>query len=350
MIQLDGSLGEGGGAILRQALALSTLTKKPFEIKNIRKGRPTPGLKAQHMHSIIALEKISGCNTVGCELGSDTITFIPGDIKNKHIKVDVGTAGSITLLLQSLILPIIFSGKKVIIELTGGTDVKWSQPIDHFTNVFVPHLKKYAEIEVNTMNRGYYPKGGGKIILKIKSNTEQLEDLKEIQLTKRGELLQIRGISHASADLESAMVAYKQLKNADVHLAHLKVPINIRMEYSKTPSTGAGICIWGLFGIDGEYDFIRPVIIGVDSLGEREKKSEAVGKEAAEKFLKEYETNTVVDKYTADQLIPVLAVTGGQMLVSKITNHLHSNIYVCEKFLPVKFEISENLVTAKKLS
>jgi len=342
MIKLDGSFGEGGGAILRQALALSTLTNKPFEINNIRKGRPKPGLKAQHMHSIIALEKISDCSVTNCEVGSEKLTFIPGEIKNKSIDVDVGTAGSITLLLQSLVLPCIFSEKTVTINITGGTDVKWSQPIDYLASVLVPRLKKYADIEVRTMLRGYYPKGGGKVSIKIKSKTG-IEDLKPINLVERGELLRVRGVSHASSDLTNAEIADRQAASAEVLLSDLRVPVSIIRQYSNTFSTGSGITLWALFSQDGE-DISVPIVLGGDSLGERGKKAEDVGKEATLNLKKEINSGAVVDKYLADQLIPLLAITKGAIKTSKITNHTKSNIYVTEKFLDVKFEIEGNLI------
>ncbi|MBC8495591.1 RNA 3'-terminal phosphate cyclase [archaeon] len=343
MIEIDGSYGEGGGAILRQALALSTLTNQPFEINNIRKGRPKPGLKAQHMHSIIALEKISKCSVMGCEVGSEKLTFIPGTVTNKTIDVDVGTAGSITLLMQSLLLPIIFSEKTVTLNITGGTDVKWSQPIDYFASVLVPHLKEYADIEVKTMQRGYYPKGNGKVTIKIKSKTNQ-EELLPILLDEKGELLQIKGISHASADLINAKVADRQAKNAEILLSDLRVPVSITRQYSNSLSTGSGITLWAVFS-KNSYDEI-PVILGGDALDEKGKRAESVGEEAAFNLKKEVKSEAVVDSYLADQLIPLLGLTKGIIKTSKITKHTESNIYVTKKFLDVTFEVENNHIKA----
>ncbi|MBU0472196.1 MAG: RNA 3'-terminal phosphate cyclase [Nanoarchaeota archaeon] len=343
MIKLDGSHGEGGGAILRQALALSTLTGKSFEINNIRKGRPQPGLKAQHLHSIIALEKISGCSVTNCEVGSEALTFIPGEIKNKTIDIDVGTAGSITLLMQSLIMPIVFSGKKVTLNITGGTDVKWSQPIDYFTNVVVPRLKDYADIEVKTMLRGYYPKGGGKVIVKINSKAIGAE-LKPLELTDQGELLQIRGVSHASSELENARVADRQASTAEILLSDLKVPINISRQYANSLSIGSGITLWAMF-IKKYVNISVPIVLGADSLGDKGKKAEEVGREAALNLKKEISSKAVIDQYLTDQLIPMLGIVRGAVKTSKVTNHTKSNIYVTEQFLDVKFKIEGNIIS-----
>lgn len=342
MIKLDGSHGEGGGAILRQALALSTLTGKPFEITNIRSGRPTPGLKAQHMQSIIALEKISNCSVTDCEIGSEKLTFIPGTVKNKTVDIDVGTAGSITLLLQSVLLPCIFSEKTVTLHVTGGTDVKWSQPTDYFANVLVPNFKEFADIDVKTIRRGYYPKGQGKLTIRIKSNHNGKE-LIPLDLTQRGKLLRVRGVSHSSTSLMQSEVADRQASNAEVLLSDLRIPVSITRQYNKSPSAGSGLTLWALFSVEGK-DFSKPIILGGDALGDKNKKSEAVSREAVANLKKEINSDAVVDKYLADQLISYLALAKGQIKTSEITNHTKSNIYVAEKFLDCKFEIEGNII------
>ncbi|MAG39185.1 RNA 3'-phosphate cyclase [Candidatus Woesearchaeota archaeon] len=339
MIKLDGSHGEGGGAILRQALALSTLTGKPFEIKNIRKGRPTPGLKAQHLHSINALKELSGCTITDYEVGTERLTFTPGIIKNKSISIDVGTAGSITLLLQSLMLPCMLSGKRITIKLVGGTDVKWSQPIDYFANVLVPIFRTYANIQVLTVKRGYYPKGAGEVIVKIKSH--KFHSLERIDFTKKKKLLRIRGVSHSSSNLKD--VADRQARTAKVLLSNLGVEINIARQYSNTSSTGSGITLWALYN-KNDSEFSQPVILGGDSLGEKGKKAEDVGMEATENLKKEMNSDACVDKYLADQIIPLLGVTKGKIKTSHITKHTYSNIYVTKKFLKTKFKITKNLI------
>src|SRR4030042_215102 len=126
MIELDGSHGEGGGAILRQALALSMLTSKAFKINNIRKNRANPGLAPQHVACLEASMKLCNAEVVGRYTGSTEVEFSPKEFKGGHHDINIGTAGSITLLLQSLLLPSIFCGKRVSFQITGGTDVKWS--------------------------------------------------------------------------------------------------------------------------------------------------------------------------------------------------------------------------------
>ncbi|MFH1506181.1 MAG: RNA 3'-terminal phosphate cyclase [archaeon] len=343
MIKLDGSFGEGGGAIVRQALALSTLTGLPFTVDKIRAGRPKPGLKPQHLFGIKALQDLCNAHVEGAEIGSTRITYAPREIKAKNLKVDIGTAGSITLLMQSLLIPCIFAKKSITIELTGGTDVAWSQPIDYFRNILIPQLKKYADITCETKRRGYYPKGGGQVTIRIKGKYKFGDELPKIELFERDDLLAIKGVSHASRELEKANVAARQMETAHNHLKKLDVPIDIRTEYCSTLNPGSGICLWAIFGGE-QIDLNNPVILGGDSLGERGKKSEKVGEEAVVALLREISSEACADHYLADQLIPFLALARGKIKTSKVSDHVKSNIYVTEKFLKSKFRIENDII------
>jgi RNA 3'-phosphate cyclase len=347
MIELDGSHGEGGGAILRQALALSMLTGKAFKIANIRKGRCNPGLAAQHVACVDAAMALCNAEVVGRYTGSTELSFSPGTFKGGHHDINIGTAGSITLLLQSLMLPSIFCGKKVSFHITGGTDVKWSQPFDYFASVFLPQMRRYADIEASLFKRGYYPRGGGEVKVVINGKYTSPGNAPSILLLEQKKLLQIRGVSHASLELQDARVAERQGENAKLFLDKLKVPFNIINQYYVAPSTGSGLTLWAIFGED-EIDQVNPVILGSDSLGEKNKKAELVGKEAAERLLPEINSGAAVDKHLADQLIPFMALTGGLIKTSQVTEHVKSNIYVAEQFLDVKFEIKDNLISCEK--
>lgn len=347
MINIDGKFGEGGGSIARVALALSTITKIPFEINDIRKGRSKPGLKAQHLHCIKALESLCNAKAEGAELGSLNLLFWPGKIKPRTLPIDIGTAGSITLLLQSLLIPSISADSTIRLKITGGTDVIWSPQFDYFNNVIVPQIRRYADIEVSLIKRGYYPKGCGKVDVKIKPRLENLKDAPKIDLTNQPYLIQIKGISHASLDLQKANVAERQAMAAKSILNKLNCPIQIRTEYCDTLSTGSGITLWAIFSKNpDEIDFNNPIRIGSDTLGERGKKSEQVGKEAAEGLLTEINSKAPVDKHLADNLVPFIALAGGQIKVSAITSHTLTNIYVCEQFLGkiIKVDKENNII------
>jgi RNA 3'-terminal phosphate cyclase (GTP) len=343
MIKLEGSYLEGGGQIVRTALALSTLTGKPFEVDSIRKGRPIPGLKNQHLFCVKALERLCNAKIEGDELGSTYLKYWPQQIKGQTISIDIGTAGSITLLLQSLLIPSIFADSKARLKITGGSDVIWSPQFDYFNNVIIPQVRRYADIEVKLERRGYYPKGGGKVGIKIKPKFSLLniKEAPKIDLSEQGNLIQIKGISHASTDLEKGNVAERQARAAKLVLNKFNCPVKIQTEYCETLSTGSGITLWAVFSKGEETDFNEPIIIGTDNLGERGKRAEVVGKEAAEKLVKEIESKAPVDLHLADNLIPFLSSFGGKIKVSKITDHALTNIYVCEQFFDKKFEVNK---------
>ncbi len=154
MIILDGSYLEGGGQIVRTALALSSLTGQPFRITNIRSARKDPGLKAQHVQCVKTLQQLCNAKADGAELGSKELLFIPGKIEAKNITIDIGTAGSITLLLQAVLLPCMFANKTHKLTIIGGTDTEWSMPIDYFANVLVPQYRRVCGLEVKVLKRG----------------------------------------------------------------------------------------------------------------------------------------------------------------------------------------------------
>jgi RNA 3'-terminal phosphate cyclase (ATP) len=141
-IEIDGSFGEGGGQIVRTAVALSAVTGKAVKINNIRAKRPNPGLSWQHITAIDAVRKLCNASIYGLKKGSPTLEFKPYSLKGGSFKFDVGTAGSITLVLQACLLPALFCDRTTEITITGGTDVAWSPPIDYFRFVFLNLLKK----------------------------------------------------------------------------------------------------------------------------------------------------------------------------------------------------------------
>lgn len=354
LIALDGNYLEGGGQILRTALALSTLLQKPFSITEIRKGRKKPGLKNQHLFCIKALESLANAKAEGASLGSSALKFYPNEIKPQTLSVDIETAGSITLLLQSLLPVCILGGGenlgKFRLKIKGGTDTKWSMPVDYLKNVFVPQMKKYADINVSLIKRGYYPKGNGLVDIKIKGkyNMKTFNEAPQIDLVEQGKLVQIKGVSHAARFLENQAVAERQAKAAKLLLGKLNVPISIDVQYCDTLSPGSAIIVWAIFSKqssqseeDEEIDFLNPVILGADGLGEPGKRSEDVGQEAAEKLLAQINSGAACDEHMEDNLIPYLGFFGGKIKVAKMTNHTKTNIYTTEQFIDKKFRVDE---------
>ncbi len=366
MLNIDGSYKSGGGQILRTALALSTLIHKPFSIDKIRSGRPKPGFKPQHLTCIKALKMFTNCDAVGAEILSTKLDFIPGKITTKNLNIDIGTAGSITLLLQSILLPLLFSEKKLKIKVKGGTDVSWSPPIDYFANVILPQLKPYTnKLELKILRRGYYPKGGGLVELIIDPKYKLSEystfnkfhqyikqQDQQINLTQQYDLIKINGIVNATKPLMKANIGERIKRSAKMELGRLNVPINISVEYCDSLSDGCGITLYATFSKNkNEIDQNNPIILGSDTLGKRGKKSEQVGKEAAQKLIKEIQSKAAVDKNMADNILPYLALFGGKLKTSELTNHTLTNIYVIEQFLGKVFDVDkENKIMSVKTS
>lgn len=356
MITLDGSRLEGGGQILRTALALSGLTQEQFSIANIRHGRPKPGLKAQHLTAVNAAAEWCNAEVEGAELGSERLTFSPHGLDVRTLTRDIGTAGSITLLLQALLPLALFGDRKVTLRITGGTDVEWSPPIDYFIHVLLPHLRRFAEIECRVLRRGYYPKGGGEVEVVVNpalsrmscgSTPAFLEALNEkagqIQLKERGQLLQIRGVSHASIPLQKAQVAERQSEAARFYLSDLGAPATIAVEYHETLSAGSGITLWGICGQDRSSQFA----LGGSALGERGITSEEVGKSAALCLKEELLSNAAVDCHLADQLVLFMGLLpGSELAVREVSQHCRSNCHTVQEFLPVRFTIRKNSITS----
>ena len=347
MIYIDGSYMEGGGQIVRTALALSTLTGRPFRVDNIRHNRPKSGLKRQHISCIDALKQLTNAEFEGSRPGSVWLEFFPGKICGQSIFVDIGTAGSITLLLQSLLLPCLFAAAPVRIELKGGTDTKWSIPIDYFDQVILPYFNKFAACKINAVKRGYYPKGQGKVDITIsprrhlknfKNLKELVADLKksvsEFVLEGKPKVTEIRGISSASQHLKGAQVAERQARGA-AEVLEQEYSVTIRCEYQNTASAGSVVTLW-------TASEACSGIAAADALGEKGVRAEKVGAAAAQKLLAVLNSNAVVDQHLADNLVPLLALVGGTFVTDKITGHIRSNMYACEKFLDVSFCIDEN--------
>jgi len=344
MLTIDGSTGEGGGQIVRTSVAMSAIMQEPVKIINIRANRPNPGLSAQHFSAIDSVAKLCNADVLGLCIGSREVVFKPGSIENKKLNIDVGTAGSVTLILQALMIPASLADE-IIINIRGGTDVRWSPPIDYLR--FVTHgvLQKFGCTgEVVLLRRGFYPKGGGRVEVKIKG----VKKLNKINLDERGNFKGICGISHAHTNLKKAEVAKRQVKSARPllfnELSNLKKLnenfnlnldfIKIRQEYQDALSYGSGITLWAEF---------ENTVIGSDSLGERGKRAEIVGMEAAQNLIKEIKSGACLDKYMADQVIPYLALSKSFVKVSEITEHARTNVKIVNKFgFDVKIE--ENVI------
>lgn len=325
LLEVDGSYGEGGGQILRSAVAISAILGQGVVIKNIRKGRPKPGLSIQHIKSIELAGKLCNATIDGLMLGSTEVRFMPEAIKGGIHTLDIGTAGSITLVLQSVLPIACFADSPVTFEVTGGTDVKWSPPFDYFKHVTLPALRLFGlETTTTLIRRGFFPRGDGKAIVTLEPSGIHGAD---ISLPSEEDILGVSTSSrlphHVSERQANAVKEYFKNKG----LAVGDIGIDVREE----ASTGSSITLYRGF-------------LGASALGERGIPAEKVGRYAAKNLYDEICTGAAVDEHLADQLIIFMGLAKGnsKVLASSISSHTSTNISVVEQMLGKKFEIIKN--------
>jgi RNA 3'-terminal phosphate cyclase (ATP) len=326
MIEIDGSYGEGGGQILRTALALSAFLRRPLRIRHIRGKRKNPGMKPQHLTSVEALGRIAGAKVEGKTMGSQTLSFIPKEISPGDYQFGIGTAGSITLLLQALLLPLSQSAKNSRLILEGGTHVPWSPPFHYLQEVLFPTLRRLGVSVRGRLERwGWYPRGGGVLCVEIDPGF----GYHPLSLVNRGGLKKIRGLSAAS-NLPRSIVE----RQRDEILRRIQKGMNVEGEISllpDAPAVGQGSFLF----LVAEFE---EGTAGFSALGQRGKPAEEVAKEAFLSLQNYMESEGCVDPYLADQLVPFMALARGMssFTTSRITEHLLTNLWVVQQFLDVK--------------
>lgn len=330
-IKIDGSFGEGGGQILRTALSLSAITKKPFEIYNIRSNRKTPGLSHQHLQAVNATARICSAEVMGNQLRSTALTFYPGETQSGDYHFNIGTAGSVSLVLQTVFYPLSRADKPSSITIVGGTHVSHSPCVDYLNQQWLCYLKKIGfEAEIHTLNAGFYPRGGGEVLVKILPKRPQ----HPLHIENRGHLVQIKGISTVSnLDMN---IAQRQQLQAKKRLSGYSIPHEVVL--GEMPSLGKGTMLLLL----GKFEHSQCCYFGLGAIGKR---AETVADEACDGLFSFLKTGGVVDEYLADQLIIPLALTkgGSQFVTPRVTQHLLTNIEIVKLFLPVTIDVSGHL-------
>lgn len=330
-MQVDGSYGEGGGQILRTAVAFSALTKKPVKITNIRANRPNPGIKPQHYVAIKSIKELCNAETEELEIGSSNLKFMPGDIKGGEYKFDIGTAGSITLVFQACILSSLKTKKPITIRLTGGTDVKWSPSWNYFEYVFLPLIQKMGlSVNAKLIKRGYYPKGGGEAVITI----NPCKDILPLQLDKKQEFTEVNGIIHI-ANLPDHIGT--RMKGAVIKtLLKKNLKTSLKIEKTTSLSTGTGITLWTQS---------KDTVLGSTVLGEKGVSSEKVGNAAAIGLTHEIESGATLDVHAFDQILPYMAMAkeegGSTCIVREVSSHAQTNVWLIKQFFNVQVESTQ---------
>jgi RNA 3'-terminal phosphate cyclase (ATP) len=328
-VRIDGSEGEGGGQILRTAVSLSAITGTPVEVANIRAKRPNPGLRPQHITGVKIIADLFHANVENLRVGAEWIRFEPSDrFEGGSVKVDVGTAGSIPMILMAVVPAVSLSNNNLEIEITGGTDVKASPTID-----YVRHIVEdaYRSIEIkfssDVLKRGYYPKGGGivKTVIEPCKEPGTMELLSAREIAPRITSVCGQLPRHvAERQTSSAMIA---LEKKGIRCSNYSASIETSI------SPGSSILVYST------SDFGPHV--GGDSIGELGKRAEAVGAEAAERFLESALVQVPVDPFLADMLVLPLALAKGRSKyrIARATEHLRTNLRVASQMIGCKYSI-----------
>jgi RNA 3'-terminal phosphate cyclase (ATP) len=334
VISIDGSHGEGGGQILRTALALSCVLGMPFEITAIRKSRKKPGLQPQHLTAVMAAAEISSARVEGAELSSTAIRFAPRAVEGKDYFFDVarktGSAGSTSLILQTILLPLCLGRQQSTVTVRGGTHVPWSPTFHYLKRVFLPLVARLnAGIDAEIRKWGWYPGGGGEVVAKVQSRTS----LRPLSLTDRGRLLFVTGASAVSNLPRS--IAMRQRDRAIEILRRKGIEADIGIIEAPSPGKGTVVFL--------QADF-ENVTVGFDALGAIGKRAEEVADEACAALLGYGDSSGALDPHLADQVIPYLALADGvsEFTTSCITPHLLTNSWVVRQFLDVAVQVEGN--------
>jgi RNA 3'-terminal phosphate cyclase (ATP) len=331
LVKIDGSHGEGGGQILRTAISLSAISGKPIEVTNIRANRANPGLRPQHLAGIKIIADLFHAKSENLKVGAEWIRFSPSDkFEGGSIKFDIGTAGSIPLILMTVVPAVSLSNNSLQIEVTGGTDVKASPTIDYIKHIVAKsYLSIGPKFSVDVLKRGYYPKGGGVVQCTVKP----CKTPSTIELLATG-YLEPKIISVCSQ--LPVHVAKRQISSALIALEKKDIRCsNYTASIETSISPGSSILVYSAadFGL----------YVGGDSIGELGKRAESVGTEAAMRFLDSTLAQATVDPFLADMLVLPLALSKGRSRyrVARVTQHLLTNLHIVSEIVRCKYSIEQ---------
>ncbi len=341
-LEIDGAMGEGGGQVLRVSTTLSAILGKPIRIRNIRVKRSPSGLRPQHRTAVEAVGRMSNASVEGLRVGSTRLTFTPEALEGGNFSFDTGTAGSIPLVLQSLLPVMAFSQTPSRVEVRGGTNNPFAPAVDYFEEVLLPAVSSMGlQASLHLVKRGFYPRGGGVVVAEV----DPVDRLLPITLTEFQDVKEVSGVAY-SARLPCHIVA-RMAQSARRTLEAASYPdVKVRLECLQpndkgcAVNSGTGILLFAK---------IRPRgIVGSDSLGELGKPAEEVGRKAATALKEQLAPQAPVDKYLGDQLILYMALASGTSVlrVSELTLHAVTCMAVSTLVTGSRFTVVGNLGTS----
>lgn len=328
MIRIDGSYGEGGGQVLRTALSLSAILNKPFEVYNIRKGRKKPGLQAQHLTGVNAAQVITNAEVSGNNFGSLSLSFKPKAIKGSEYEFNVaeqrGSAGAVTMVAQTILPILLYADKESRIILKGGTHVPFSPPFDYLKEILLPTIANFGfQAKVKLKGYGFYPVGNGEILLEVKNQITS----KPFEVKERGQLKELRIFSKV-ANLPLSIAERQKNRLIELLKSNIQYPTpKIECEAIKASCPGTYLFM------TAEFENIRA---GFSSLGTKGKPAEKIADEVFDEFSHYVNQKEVFDPHLADQILIFIALLKKPVTftTTKVTNHLLTNIWVINQFLP----------------
>jgi RNA 3'-phosphate cyclase len=330
LVEVDGSMGEGGGQILRTAVAFSVILGRSVRIFNIRAGRDVPGLRRQHVSTLRVLRDVFGGELKGAFEGSSDITFVPRRQRIAALSVDMGTAASITLVLQAVIPAVALTGSTLNLDIIGGTDVPWSPTLDYFQRVVCEAYKAIGiSFDLAASRRGYYPRGGGRVSVKI----EPAASLKAIDMSERPSVNDANLISRC-ANLPKH-VAERQLNSAISFLESAGIHV-VEKELWVEEALSPGSSLLAYSNGSGW-------MLGEDGIGAKGRAAEDVGASVAKKFLDALASGACVDSNLADMVVPLLmmAPSKSRIRVESVTSHLKSGLDLGRQFTSSNWSIED---------
>lgn len=326
VLEIDGSRGEGGGQMVRTSVAMSTVTGVTTHLTRIRENRPTNGLSKQHCAAVNAVAEMAGSVVEGNVIGSKELTFRPGNKQVYDIQMNIGTAGSVSLVLQAMLLAARNHEKRLNVDISGGTNVMWAPPIDSYQHLLFPLLRKMdIKADVKIVDRGFYPQGGGRVMATL----EPIKDIKPLDIETLGELKGIKGVCFSQRLPEWVT---KDMMTSCQRTLGEEYEVDFDVQMTGGDSRGAGIVLVA------EYE---NGMLGSNALTSRGHTAEKAGEDAANDLLKEMNIGATMDVHTADQVLPYMAMAEGRsgFSVSRISRHLLSQMDTLESFLDVKFGV-----------